>query len=84
MSIYSTFYSRVIMGVCEHRFHCELAKEFVITMVDHLSKMIHFMPCHKKIDTLHIVDLYFREVVCFHGVLKIITSIRDVKFLGDF
>ena len=34
--------------------------------------------------TQHIVDLFFEVVVCLHGLLGIIVSDRDVKFLSYF
>lgn len=52
-------------------------------MVDLFSKMIHFVLSDKKMDTSH-VDIYFKEVDCFHGVPKTIGLDRNVKILSNF
>lgn len=36
--------------------------EFVMVVVDYLSKMMHFICFHKIMDALHMTDLYFKVV----------------------
>ena len=48
--------------------------DFIIMMVDPLSKIAHFIPCKKATDALHIAYLFFKEIIHLHGVHKTIVS----------
>jgi len=44
--------------------------------------MTHFIPCHKIDDANYVANLYFKEVVRLHDILRSIVSDRDVKFVS--
>jgi len=53
-------------------------------VVDRLSKMRHFIPCHTIIDTLGLAVLFMKEVVRLHGLPLSIVSDRGPQFASTF
>lgn len=55
-----------------------------MVVVDHFSKMSHFVPCQKTYDAYKVVALFLQEIIRLHGVPIFIVSDRDVKFMSYF
>jgi transposase InsO family protein len=56
----------------------------ILIIVCHLTKMAHFVPCHKEITTEDTVDLFIDNCYKLHGVPKVIVSDRVSRFVGTF
>ena len=56
----------------------------VMVVVCHLTKMAHFIPCHKEVTTEDSVDYFVHEVYRLHGVPRVIVSDRGPQFIADF
>ena len=56
----------------------------IFVVVDHISKMTHFLPCTSTGDAYKVTKLFFKEVVCLHGLPKTIVSYRNTKFISYF
>ena len=53
----------------------------IAVFVDHFTKMVHFVPYKKDITTQQYHDLFLDHVFKLHGLLEVIISDRDPKFL---
>jgi transposase InsO family protein len=53
-------------------------------IVDHLSKVAHFIPVKTTYKGSKLVELYIARIVCLHGVPKMIVSDRGTHFTSKF
>ena len=56
----------------------------IFFVVDKFSKMALFIPCFKTSDATNVANMFFKEIVRFHGLPKTIVSDRDTRFLRHF
>jgi hypothetical protein len=59
-------------------------RDTIFMVVDHFSKMAHFIPCHKSDNASHVADLFFTKIIRLHGIPNTIILDRDAKFLSNF
>jgi len=55
-----------------------------MVVVDHFSKMAHFVPCHTTYDTTQVANLYFKKTMRLHRIHKSMVSDRDSKLMSHF
>ncbi|CAO3619736.1 unnamed protein product [Cunninghamella blakesleeana] len=56
----------------------------ILVIVDRLTKMGHFIPCKKTINSEETASLYIQNILRLHGLPKDIVSDRGPQFNSDF
>jgi len=59
-------------------------KDVIMVVVYQFSKIAHLIACHKSDDAIYITDLFFQAIVRLHGILRIVVSDGEAKFLSHF
>ncbi len=60
------------------------AKNSILVVVDHLTKMAHFTPCSKSITAEETVQSILDEIVRLHGLPEEIVSDKGPQFASQF
>eukprot|EP00268_Persea_americana_P019401 TRINITY_DN19948_c0_g1_i3.p1 TRINITY_DN19948_c0_g1~~TRINITY_DN19948_c0_g1_i3.p1 ORF type:complete len:114 (-),score=16.65 TRINITY_DN19948_c0_g1_i3:82-423(-) len=76
------------MGKYQHGFCVRASKDFwkvdsICVVVDRFSKTAHFILSNIS-DAYKVAQLFFKEVVCLHGLPKTIVPDCDTKFMSSF
>jgi transposase InsO family protein len=56
----------------------------VLIVVDHLTRMAHFLSCTESITAEETTTLFLHGVYRLHGLPRVLISDRDPKFVGAF
>ena len=56
----------------------------IMVVVDKLSMVAHFILAKTTYSTSEVAQVFFKEIVRLHGVMKKIVSDKDVKFTFKF
>ena len=56
----------------------------ILVVIDHLTRLGHFIPCKSTITAAETAELFLKEIVRLHGVPRIIVSDRDPLFTSKF
>lgn len=56
----------------------------IVVIIDKMSKMAHFIATTTNIDAPKLAQLYFDNIVRYHGIPMSIISDRDVRFTSNF
>ena len=55
-----------------------------MVVVDKLSKSAHFIPVKSTYKVFNVVEIFLKDIFCFHGVPNMVISDQDVKFTSNF
>ena len=55
-----------------------------MVVVDKLSKKTHFILVKTTHKAANIAEIFMKQIFHLHGILEVIISDRDPKFIGNF
>ncbi len=58
--------------------------DFILVVVDRLSKMAHFLPCKTNINGPALAQLFLDRIYSLHGLPKSVVTDRGTQFLNSF
>ena len=58
--------------------------ESIFVVFDKFSKEAHFIPVTSTYKTVHIADIFLKEIFILHGIARETISDRDTKFSKNF
>ena len=58
--------------------------DFIMVVVDKLTKVTHFIPVKSTYKTDSITKIFMKDIFKLHGFPKAIVSDRDPKFTSNF
>ena len=66
--------------------HLPLSNGFdaVLVIVDRLTKMRHYVPCHMTDNAEDVSRIFIREIYRLHGAPVSVISDRDIRFINEF
>jgi hypothetical protein len=56
----------------------------VLVIVDRLTKMRHYVPCHMTDNAEDVSRIFIREIYRLHGAPVSVVSDRDIRFVNEF
>ena len=56
----------------------------IFVVVEKFSKATHFIPVKQTYKTVHIVDIFLKDIFRLQGIPKVVISDRDTKFTINF
>ena len=62
----------------------EKGHDFILVIVDRLSKTAHFLPCHSDIDGTGVAELFIDRVWSQHGLPKSTVTDRGTHFVNEW
>jgi len=89
MALYGFAYSLCTLRASQCGFHFRAPRtlrkhDSILVVVDRFSKMGRFILYSKTADASYMSYLFFRKIVCLHGLSKFIVFDRDVRFMSHF